>query len=212
MTPSPASNTLNPPAPLTDPAAWWRVLCHPLPDLVVSGDLGPPYSGVALERLQSWRAAGITDIVDARGEWSDEEFVAEHAPEMAYHWVGTHDDGSCQSDSWFDVGVAPALEALREPGRRVLVHCHMGVNRGPSLAFAVMLALGHTPIAALEAIRTSRPIAAVLYAEDAVRWWHRRSGGAQGSADAAIADVRAWMTDHPLDTGWVISRLACADD
>ena len=42
--------------------------------------------------------AGITDIVDARGEWSDERLVAEIAPHVRYHWLGTHDNGGRQAD------------------------------------------------------------------------------------------------------------------
>ncbi len=55
----------------------------------------------------------------------------------------------------------------------MLVHCHMGINRGPSMAYACLLVLGWDPIEAMTAIRTARPIAAIGYAEDALDWHHR---------------------------------------
>ena len=93
--------------------------------------------------------------------------------------------------------------------RKVIVHCHMGVNRGPSLAFAAMLALGHEPTEALAAIRAQRPIAAVLYAEDALRWWHARNGvGLTTQQKAEQRDsIRKWMSDNPVDVAWVINRI-----
>ena len=60
-------------------------------------------------------------------------------------------------DAWFDRGVAFALDALARPGTKVLSHCHMGINRGPSLAYAVLLALGTDPVEALDALRRARP-------------------------------------------------------
>ena len=85
------------------------------------------------------------------------------------------DAGQRVPGEWFDVAVDWALAAI-EGGGTVLTHCHMGVNRGPSLGFAVLLEQGWDPIEALDAIRTARPIAWVAYAEDALRWHHERVG------------------------------------
>lgn len=191
-----------------NPAGWWRRLGFALPNLAVCGDLDTSSHGTAAAQLDEWVAAGITDIVDARGEWSDERLVADLAPGVRYHWVGTDDDGNGQSDDWFDRGVAAILTALADPDRKVVVHCHMGVNRGPSMAFAALLALGLEPVEALTAIRDARPIAAVLYVADALRWWHRRFGHTTDRTehtDRAI--VGQWMAEHPVDVAWVISRI-----
>ena len=56
------------------------------------------------------------------------------------------------------------------------MHCHSGINRGPSAAFAVLLSIGWDPVEAIELIRTQHPIATVSYAENALDWWHRSSG------------------------------------
>jgi len=206
-------NTLSGQLPVSDPANWWRRLCFPTRKLAISGDLDIRSDISAARQLAEWAAAGITDIVDARDEWSDVELVARLAPAMRYHWVGTDDDGCSQSDEWFDEGVAAALGAVASPNRKVLIHCHMGVNRGPSLAFATMLALGHDPINALSTIRRSRPIAAVLYAPDALHWWHRRFGDVEPirDLDVELAAIDAWMIEHPVDSGWVISRIRRAE-
>lgn len=153
--------------------------------------------------LSEWTDAGITHIVDVRIEADDTKFVGRLAPHMTYHWLGVDDDDGRQADQWFDAGAAVVAAALAEPSARVMVHCHMGVNRGPSMLFASMLALGHEPVQAISAIRAARPIAAVLYADDAVDWWSRRTG-ASGSHRL---DVRRWQKEHPLDTQWIVRRM-----
>jgi hypothetical protein len=54
----------------------------------------------------------------------------------------------------------------------------MGINRGPSMGFAVLLALGWDAVDALDAIHAARPIAFLAYAEDALRWHHGASSAA----------------------------------
>src|SRR5450631_1673904 len=133
-------------------------------------DLGDEAMLADLDEIQK---AGITDILDNRIEWSDEEFVRTHAPDLGFLWNGADDVGQLMPDSWFSAGVVFALEALEDPDAQVLAHCHMGINRGPSMAFAILLALGLEPVAALTVIRQARPIAAIAYDGDALDWWHR---------------------------------------
>lgn len=188
-----------------EPMQYWRKLCWVTPQIVLSGDLP---EGTAKQRgLDQWTAAGITHIIDTRLEHSDEKFVATHAPRIGYTWVGVDDHGGRQPDTWFETGVDAAVAALAEPNGKVMIHCHMGVNRGPSMGFAVMLATGHDPISALEAIREQRPIAAVAYAEDAVAWFHRRRGTDAWVAENQTTTVREWLDATPVDTSWVDSRV-----
>ena len=193
------------------PADWWRRLCHiEGTRIFISGDLASDRIGFE-RQLDEWRRAGITHIVDAREEWSDELRVAERYPDIGYHWVGTHDDGGSQPDEWFEAGVTAVLEALGDPNARIVVHCHMGVNRGPSMAFAALLAIGWDPVEAAAAIRAARPIAAILYAEVALDWFHR-----QGSVPAALAaqqraELAEWFDRNQVDVGWVISRIRWAE-
>jgi dual specificity phosphatase 3 len=156
--------------------------------------------------------AGITDILDNRSEWSDEEFVRAHAPQLGFLWNGADDAGQRMADDWFDAGVDFALAALAEPGAQVLAHCHMGINRGPSMALAILLATGMDPVAALAAIRRARPIAAICYDGDALSWWHRRSHAPASVAKAERAAVAAWHQDNPFDIDRIIHTMRSNED
>lgn len=206
-----AGLTLHPAAePLGEnlnPAGMWRSICWAADRVALSGDLDTRSMQRALEQLQAWVDAGITDIIDVRGEHSDERFVARHAPHIRYHWFGTHDEGYAQPDAWFEQGVRAAREALADPTRKVMVHCHMGVNRGPSMGFAILVSHGHDPIEVLEAIRAARPIAGIIYAEHALDWWHRTQGTPETIAHSERRRVRNWLTDRYVDVSWVVSRI-----
>jgi protein-tyrosine phosphatase len=192
-------------APRFEPMQYWRKLCWVTPQIVLSGDL--PEGDAKLRGLNQWVDAGITHIVDTRLEHSDEKFVAKHQPDLVYTWVGVDDHGGKQPDSWFLEGVEAAMAAMAEPDGKVMIHCHMGVNRGPSMGFAAMLASGHDPVSALDTIREERPIAAVMYAEDAVSWFHRWRGSDTWVAENQTKAVRDWLNANPVSTDWISSRL-----
>lgn len=190
----------------SDPAAWHRHPCVVTPELILTGDLvADPVA--AQEQLAGWVALGVTHIIDVREEANDETFVAHHAPDLTYIWLGTRDNGGGQADEWFARGVDAAVTALADPGARVLVHCHMGINRGPSMGFAILCALGWDPIEALDTIRAARPIAGVIYADDAIDWWLRHRGAPTAAITASRQAVRRWLDNDALDVGWVISRV-----
>ena len=150
-----------------DATEWWRRLCEVTPNLVLSGDLHWHHER-AIPQLANWSEFGITHIIDCRGEHSDREFVATHAPHIVYHDHGTHDAGGHQDAEWYEQGWFLFVQAVLEnPEAKVLVHCHMGINRAPSLGFFLLLRMGHSPWNALTMIREARPIAACYYAESA---------------------------------------------
>lgn len=194
----------------SSPEEWWRTGCFVTPNLLVSGDLDSSSLAVFSEQLEHLIELGVTDIIDVRAEASDEDLVRKLQKNITYHHVATADDGYARPDAWFESGVTAAVSALNKEGRKVFVHCHMGVNRAPSLTFAIMLALGYGPVESLSAIRTARPIAALMYAPDALAWWHRYSGASPEQANAEQREVSDWMRAHPIDTNWVISRIANA--
>jgi dual specificity phosphatase 3 len=168
-------------------------------------------SGAMLLHLGEMQDAGITHILDNRIEWSDEQFVATHAPDIDYLHNGQDDAGQRMPDSWFDRGVSFALTALEYPGNAVLVHCHMGINRGPSMAYAVLLAQGWEPVAALDTIRGARPVAAIGYAADALDWWHRLSRATDRVIARDRAAVWAWFDEHPLDVVRIIRSVRASE-
>ena len=196
---------------ISDPAAWHRRLCRVHSGLIVIGDL-PADRGGAIDLLHEWVGAGVTDIVDVRDEWSDQDLVAEFAPEIRYHWFGTHDLGTAQSDRWFDAVVESLTDVLHDPDAVVVVHCHMGVNRAPSMALRLLLEQGWDARDALDAIRAARPIAAVRYAADAVDHYHRRR---RSPATVRLDDARRvarWLDEHRLDERWIISNIRLATE
>jgi dual specificity phosphatase 3 len=177
------------------------------------GDL-PSHLGEAamLTDLACIQASGITHILDNRIEWSDEAFVEAHAPAMTYWWNGQDDAGQAMPDEWFYDGVDYALEALKNPNAQVLAHCHMGINRGPSMAFAILLATGMEPVPALAAIRQARPIAAISYADDALDWWHRMTETPAVVAKLERAEVAAWHRRNPIDVVRIIRTIRSHED
>ena len=191
---------------ISDPAAWHRRLCHINDWLAVSGDLDTSRPEAAKAQLQAWLDEGITDIIDLRGEWSDENFVARHAPEVNYHYLGTHDDGGWQEDEWFESGLS-VIRTVQELGGKAVVHCHMGVNRAPSMAYRMLLDAGHGHIEGLELIRDARPIAGIIYAPAAISHHLRENDVEETASVVTKREVRNWLNDNPVDLYWVIFRI-----
>ena len=153
--------------------------------LILSCQLGESLNEKA-NRLGQWVAAGVTHIVDCRIEDSDEEFVALHAPHITYIYAPTDDDGLEREPEWFDGALLDLGTALTDPDSILLVHCAAGINRGPSMAFRLLLEAGWEPVAALNAIREARPVTRVIYAPDALMHFY---GERIWSSDSDVAEV-----------------------
>ena len=110
-------------------------------------------------------AAGLTAVIDCRDDLDDAPYLA--GAGLTYLWNPTADDGQPKPASWFAASLAFALPLLAQPGQRVYAHCAAGINRGPSTAYAIMLALGWDPAAAEALIRAARPQVGLAYAADA---------------------------------------------
>lgn len=177
--------------------------------LLVGGDLDLLDLAKARRQLAELLDAGLTHVVDCRIEWSDAE-VWERVG-VRYVHAPLDDVGQTVPPDWFERHVGAVLGFLEEPESSVLVHCHMGVNRGPSLAFAVLLALGWAPVDALARLQQVRPVAYAYYAEDALDWWAARAGWDEETTRRhrdALAQHRA---RHPLDVRHVIADLRSAE-
>ena len=147
-------------------------------DLFIGGDLSALKEKRELQILGIIEA-GITHIIDMRMEDDDTDLWAEYGVE--YINLGTNDAvGHHIPAELFDTAVRFARDAAKSGGK-VLAHCHMGVNRGPSAGYAIMLDRGFGPSEAFDLIRERRPQAAVWYAEDAL------------VAHLARRNVRGWF-------------------
>lgn len=188
------------------PQFMWRKLCWVNEQLAVSGDL-PSNRSLALLQLGEWEEAGITDVFDMRGEADDSTFIHRNSEIITSHWFGVDDAGTPRSDGWFQEFVNQALDILENSERKILVHCHMGVNRGPSALYAIMLSLGWDHLHALRAIRDARPIAGIIYAPDAANWFARDCGFNDDVAKEMERDVRLWLQRNDLDIAYVIRSI-----
>lgn len=134
-------------------------------DLAVGGDLDDDI-GIWVPQLQEIIDAGVTHVVDLRIEANDAHIW--QVARIKYAWLGTDDaEGHVVAPELFDKGVRFARLAVRDGGK-VLAHCHMGINRGPSMGFAILLDRGHSPIEAFDMVRAARPQAFIAYAQDAL--------------------------------------------
>ena len=168
--------------------------------LAVGGDLSAHDPGLSRLQLAEICELGITHVVDVRSEWSDAEALRERAPHVRYLHHGMDDAGQAVPPEWFEEAVSWIEVAYEEdPDAIVLTHCHMGINRGPSLGFAVLLAQGWDPVDAIAAIREARPQANVWYAADALDWHHARSGVDEDTAAQQRAALQAWRDGNRLD-------------
>ena len=168
--------------------------------LAVGGDLSSEDEGLSRLQLKEISELGITHVVDTRMEWSDEQNVAEHASHVQYLHHGMDDAGQQVPHEWFEEAVSWVEAAYEEnPDAIVLTHCHMGINRGPSLGFAVLLSQGWDPVEAIAAIRAARPQANVWYAADALDWYQARTGVDAETAEQQRAALQAWRDENRLD-------------
>ncbi|MGC3954724.1 MAG: dual specificity protein phosphatase family protein [Propionicimonas sp.] len=180
------------------------------PQLAVGGDLAPEFA-TARRQLQDLLDAGITHIADLRDEWSDADLVGYWAPDVEYLYHPVQDAGQRIPADWFEQLNDWVSQALADPAAKVLVHCHMGVNRAPSAAFALLLAQGLKVREALTAIRGHRPVAVIDYADDALDWYLERSG-AEGPARAgARRSLTLWRKANQLDKFSVIRQIRASE-
>lgn len=200
------SPTIERPVRPENPRTYWRSLCWVTPRIAICGDL-PTDRAAALEQLRGWEENGITHEIDVRIEANDADFVTANSS-ITYVWHGVDDDGGRRDDAWFDEVTTVITGILAaDPGAKVVVHCHLGVNRAPSIVFATLLAMGWDDLDALRRIRDERPIAGIIYAADAVAWHGRRNGHTPQVVAQRRAAVHAWFDRNRLDLGWVIRNI-----
>jgi len=161
--------------------------------LWVGGELDPTNRQRAMAQLDELMDRGIRSIIDCRMESNDIDWVTQAKAQIDYLSVGVEDAGYLMPDEWFDDGVTYALDQIGD-NCVVLAHCQMGINRGPSMGFAILLAQGWDPIAALELIKSRRPIVRIAYAEDAIRWWLTKQGKDESEVLTQLRRARKWRS------------------
>lgn len=178
------------------------------PYLAVGGDLSYDSDTAVRQSVELVVDGGVTHVLDVRWEADDTDWWAD--TEVHYLWAGIDDAGQRVPAAWFERIVTWATDAI-DDGGVVLTHCHMGINRGPSAGFAVLLAMGWDPVEALAAIRAARPIAHVWYAEDALRWHFDRVGATPARRRTTLAAAARWREENPLDVVRIIRGIRASE-
>lgn len=129
-----------------------------------------PQNAADVTRL---RALGVTHVLDlrelhdVRGAGVTEDTTA--APQkyagtgITYHRTPMRDDGRRQSVASYVDAVTFVKNAFAQPGTRVLIHCAAGMYRSPSVAYAVLRAMGYSPDDAWRAVIAGRSVAKRQY-------------------------------------------------
>lgn len=169
--------------------------------LAIGGDLDYDKKKALTQAVELVDLAAVTHILDCRFE--AEENLWDLFPAVTYLWDGIDDRPRAAKAAWFERITNWAIDAI-ESGGTVLTHCHMGINRGPSAGYAVLLRLGWDAVDALTAIRTARPIANIAFAEDALEWHLARVNAPETERQAVRGRVAQWRRENPLDVVRII--------
>lgn len=111
----------------------------------------------------------VTHVIDCRIESRSHKGWRRYGAHVNYLWTGFDDDFRPKGSSVWAKGIAFGVQALSEGGI-VYAHCAAGMNRGPSMAYALLRAHYRLkPAAAFAAIQAVRPCAGVVYAADVER-------------------------------------------
>ena len=116
--------------------------------------------------IQELVTSGVTHIVDAQAERDDTSLVHLNSG-MTVCWDPTQDDGQHPKPvEWTKVAVEFGIAALSQKGTIVLTHCAAGVNRGPSLGYAILRAQGWSALDVVGIIKNKRPQVGMAYRQD----------------------------------------------
>ena len=133
----------------------------------VTGRLATGAAVNSPDDVQQLWLAGITAVIDCRAEFDDGQLLAAQ-PGMHYLLAPQSDDGQHPKPvSWFQAGIEFALPLLTVPGNKVYSHCAAGVNRGPSMCSALLMALGIGKDQTRAMITAARPQVGLAYIDDA---------------------------------------------
>ncbi|MGA3088599.1 MAG: dual specificity protein phosphatase [Terriglobales bacterium] len=118
--------------------------------------------------------AGVTDVIDMQLEFDDRPLAEPFGIRVL--WNPTDDDFLPKPPELLKRGVDFALAALRDPEKRLYIHCAAGVHRAPMMTLAVLCALGWDMEAAMVSIETKRPVVdfADVYVESVRRFLESR--------------------------------------
>ena len=99
---------------------------------------------------------GVTHIIDMQIEFDDTRLAEPYG--LRVLWNPTDDAFRPKSPELFERGVDFALEALKDPQSKLLIHCAAGVHRAPMMTLAVLRAQGWSLFDAVREIEDKRDV------------------------------------------------------
>ncbi|MBJ7598535.1 MAG: hypothetical protein DLM67_00190 [Candidatus Nephthysia bennettiae] len=124
---------------------------------------------VTEEDVLSVLEKGITHVVNCRVGFDDKQLLRGRA---AYLWDPAPDDRRPKPARWFTEAIRFTRAAMEDDRAKVLVHCTGGIDRSPSIAYAILRSMGYSEADAESAVLEGRPEARLpyrQYAEAAVK-------------------------------------------
>lgn len=109
------------------------------------------------EAMHELARSGITHVINMQIEFDNRRLS--DGTGISVLWNGCEDDFLPKPSGFFWKGVRFALEALEDPGNKILFHCAAGIHRSPLMLLAVLRVLGHKEKDAIEMIHDARPAA-----------------------------------------------------
>jgi len=107
--------------------------------------------------VEKLRALGITHIINLR--WSQNNAKVRQFPHI---WLRFHDDKKTLPAWFFRRALKFYQRALQKPEAKILVMCHHGLCRSPSLAYFFLVSSGASIPNAEILIRRARPCANIV--------------------------------------------------
>jgi protein-tyrosine phosphatase len=99
---------------------------------------------------------GVSHIIDMQIEFDDTRLAEPYG--LRVLWNPTDDDFRPKSSELLQRGVDFALEALKDPQSKLLIHCAAGVHRAPMMTLAVLRAQGWSLVDAVREIEDKRDV------------------------------------------------------
>jgi hypothetical protein len=100
-------------------------------------------------------ASGVSHVINMQNEFDDAPLVGHYGIHVLSN--PTCDDLHIKPFELFERGVSFALQALKESGSKIYIHCASGVHRAPMMAVAVLCAQGWSVENAKALLKCRRP-------------------------------------------------------
>jgi hypothetical protein len=124
--------------------------------------------------MEELARSGVTHVLDMQIEFDDTPLGEGCGVRVL--WNPMDDDFLPKPPSVLERGVEFALEALKDAGAKLYIHCAAGVHRAPMMTLAVLCAMGWELDPAMVLIETQRPVVdfADVYVESVRRFLESR--------------------------------------